>query len=31
MVNWRRRKNMVRGIEVDGTWVENPLEVKEEA
>lgn len=29
VVNWRRRKNMIRGIEVDKSWVEEPSVVKE--
>lgn len=29
VVNWRRRKNMIRGIEVDKSWVEEHSVVKE--
>lgn len=30
-VNWQRRKNMTRGINVDGSWNKDPFVVKEEA
>lgn len=30
MVNWKRRKNLLKGIRIDGSWVEDPCRVKEE-
>lgn len=30
-MNWRRKKNMIRGIELEGAWVEALSVVKEEA
>jgi len=29
-VNWKYRYNMVRGVLVDGCWIEEPCRVKEE-
>lgn len=29
MVNWRRKKNMLRGLRVGEAWVEEPVRVKE--
>jgi len=29
VVNWRRRRNLIRGVEVEGAWKEEPKEVKE--
>lgn len=31
MVIWRRGKNMIRGVNVERTWMEDPKEVKEKA
>ena len=31
LVNWKRRKNMLRGIFIGGCWVEEPNGVREEA
>jgi len=31
MTNWRRKKNMIGGLNIEGSWVEDPILIKEEA
>lgn len=30
IINWRRRKNSLKGMYMDGMWLEEPIKVKEE-
>ena len=30
IINWKRRKNLIKGLEEEGVWEEDPLKVKEE-
>lgn len=30
LINWRKRKNVVRGLVIDGVWCEDPSRVKPE-
>lgn len=31
VINWRRRKSMLRDLSIDNLWVKDPVKVKEEA